>query len=178
MNAYDEAAYPYPTTYPGMSPYGDGGMYADGRSSRGYDRGRMDMDGPYMLRQEGGKPVMTPYAHHDMKSMPKKLTKEQYDEWMENIVNADGSTGPHWTEEQTKKVQAQKGLEKIDSKAFWAAMNASYSDLCDFFKKHNLNTDAVCEYTMAFWFEDEDAVGGGECNPEKLAAYYSAVVDK
>lgn len=125
-------------------------------------------------------------THHDMTvkigtehAAPKKLTEEQYKEWMRGLVNADGSTGAHWTIEQTYQVQMQKGLAKYDKHAFWAAMNASYSDLCDLFKKHDMDTaDAYAEYAVDFWFEDEDAVGDGKGNAEKLAAYYTAVVDK
>lgn len=125
-------------------------------------------------------------THHDMTvhigaehAMPKKLTEEQYKEWMRGLENADGSTGAHWTIEQTHQVQMQKGLAKYDKHAFWAAMNASYSDLCTLFRKHDMDTaDAYAEYAVDFWFEDEDAVGGGNGDAEKLAAYYTAVVDK
>lgn len=203
MDAYDGFGYPY-SPYIDYPMYNEAkmqdGTYKEREQGESYNSGGRDGrkeryggrsgggssdtynaqdEKMYMIRQQDGMPIVTPYAHHDMNSIPKKLTKEQYDEWMNGLVNMDGSSGPHWTKEQTKKVQQKKQLENIDECAFWAAMNATYSDLCEFFKKHSLDTiDAYCEYVIAFWFEDEDAVGNGQHNPEKLAAYYSAVVDK
>lgn len=201
----DSARFDVWDDYDGMPPYVDDRRGRDSRgrytSRRGgmrtgpynmpYDdhwpdrrrdgrRGRYDDydDEPYILRQENGKPIMTPYAAHDKNSIPKRLTKEQYEEWMHSLVNADGSSGPHFTMEQAKQVQDKHGMEHIDKMAFWAALNASYSDLCEFFKKHGINTiEAYADYTLDFWFEDEDAVGGGDGNAEKLSAYYSAVVE-
>lgn len=130
-------------------------------------------EGEMMYSEQGHKYSGAGYA------TPKKLTEQQYKEWMRDLVNADGSTGPHWTIEQTQQVQNQKGLTQYDKHAFWAAMNASYSDLCTLFKKHGMDTaDAYAEYAVDFWFEDEDAVGGGNGDAEKLAAYYTAVVEK
>lgn len=163
--------------YPDMPGYSDrdrmGGMDRDGRQD-----GRMGYgdDEPYMLRQENGKPRMTPYAMHTG-TIPKKLTEDQYKEWMRDLVNADGTSGPHWTMEQTKQVQQKNGMTDVDPWVFYVAMNASYSDLCEFFTKHGLNDPkAYAEYVEAFWLDDEDSVGGGDPKA-KLAAYYSSVVE-
>lgn len=171
--------YGYPTYGPnrgGMYPGGVPG-YAD-RDRMGRDdvrRGYGD-DEAYILRQEDGKPRMTPYAMHTG-TIPKKLTEEQYKEWMHGLVNADGSSGPHWTIEQTKQVQQKSGMTDVDSTVFWVAMNASYSDLCEFFTKHGINDPmAYAEYVEAFWLDDEDSVGSDDPRA-KLAAYYTAVVE-
>lgn len=135
-------------------------------------------DNLYMVRQENGIPMITPYNRHEKGMIPKKLTDEQYKEWVEGMTNADGTKGPHWTKEETKKLQEKKGMTEIDPCAFWAAANAAYSDMCKFFKKYGIDTaDAYADYVKTFWFEDEDAVGGGKGNTEKLAAYYTAVVE-
>lgn len=132
----------------------------------------------YIMRQDGGKAYFEPYNAAGG-TIPKKLTNVQYGEWVTDLVNADGSAGEHWTKEQTKEVQRKHGYTDIDETAFWAAMNISYSDLCGFFKKHGLdNPDTYAEYAVEFWFEDEDAVGGGNGGAEKLAAYYHSVVDR
>lgn len=150
----------------------------DRRMGETYDE--YDPNNTYMVRQQNGHPIVTPYAKYEKGIAPKKLTKEQYEEWVEDMVNADGSSGAHWTIEQTKQLQKKKGYEEVEPYAFWAALNATYSDLCDFFKKHNIdNADAYADYTMDFWFEDEDSVNQGEPNnPAKLAAYYWHVVEK
>lgn len=172
----DEGDYPWERPYYMMN---DGKReYSADRFKRedGRDDGRDDE--MYMLRQKDGMPIMTPYNAHDPHDIPKKLTKQQYEEWMKGIVNADGSQGPHWTKEQTKQIQQKKGLTDIDDTAFWAAMNASYSDLCEFFARHGLNQpETYADYATIYWFEDEDAVGEGNGNQEKIAAYYTAVVE-
>lgn len=171
--------YGYPTygpnrggMYPGVMPgYSDRDRIGRDDTRRGYGD-----DEAYILRQEDGKPRMTPYAMHTG-TIPKKLTEEQYKEWMHGLVNADGSSGPHWTIEQTKQVQQKAGMTDVDSTVFWVAMNASYSDLCEFFNKHGINDPmAYAEYVEAFWLDDEDSVGSDDPRA-KLAAYYTAVVE-
>lgn len=171
--------YGYPTygpnrggMYPGVMPgYYDRDRMGRDDASRGYGD-----DEAYILRQEDGKPRMTPYAMHTG-TIPKKLTEEQYKEWMHGLVNADGSSGPHWTIEQTKQVQQKAGMTDVDSTVFWVAMNASYSDLCEFFNKHGINDPmAYAEYVEAFWLDDEDSVGSDDPRA-KLAAYYTTVVE-
>lgn len=174
----DEGDYPWERPYYMMND--DKREYSADRFKRedGRDDGKDKDDGMYMLRQKDGMPIMTPYNAHDPHDIPKKLTKQQYEEWMKGLINVDGSTGPHWTKDQTKQIQQKKGLTDIDETAFWAAMNASYSDLCEFFAKHGLNQPEIyADYVTVYWFEDEDAVGGGEGNQEKLSAYYTAVVE-
>lgn len=192
----DEYPYEFPWEYPyymmndGRNPMrdGDSRMGTDKREYSGEKRTRENGkdgshvnggdDSMYMLRQQNGMPIMTPYNAHDPHDIPKKLTKEQYKEWMNNIMNADGSSGPHWTVEQTKVVQQKKGVSDVDEYAWWAAMNAVYSDTCEFFAKKNMNNiDTYADFAKLFWFEDDDAVGGGDHNAEKLAAYYTAVVE-
>lgn len=161
---------------------GRGDMRGDSREKmrgyRTYDAYDGDDDDMYMVRQENGMPVVTPYNEFKKGMVPKKLTDEQCKDWVEGMSNADGTTGPHWNKEQAKQIQEKKGMQEIDPCAFWAALNASYSDLCEFFKKYGISTpDAYAEYTKAFWFDDEDAVGGGKGNSEKLAAYFYSVVE-
>lgn len=151
----------------------DGG---DDRMGMEWDYDNYDPDQTYMLRQENGKPQMTPYAMHTG-TIPKKLTEDQYKEWMRDLANADGTSGPHWTMEQTKQVQQKANMTDIDPWVFYVAMNASYSDLCEFFKKHGLDDAmAYAEYVEAFWIDDEDSVGSDDPRA-KLAAYYTSVVE-
>lgn len=163
---------------------GDGGRTGSRGNPGGgrmttYDDWDEDKHGDrYMVRQENGVPIITPYNEWKQGMIPKKLTEEQYREWAGSMTNADGTTGPHFTKEQAKQIQEKKNMQDIDPVAFWVALNASYSDLCDFFKKYGINTlDAYADYAKAFWFEDDDAVGGGKGNAEKLAAYFHAVVE-
>jgi len=90
--------------------------------------------------------------------------------WTDCMMNADGTTGPHWTLDKTKQIQAQRKIGGSPL-TFYAALNATYSDLCEFFKKYGISTmDAYVDFVKAFWLNDEDAVA------DKVGAYYRAVV--
>lgn len=96
------------------------------------------------------------------------FTKEMADSWTKGMQNEDGSTGPHWTLDQTKQVQAQKGIE-CDPMEFYAAINMVYSDYGKVAKKLGVNTiDFYADMAKAF-LHDKDA-------PEdKLARYYEYI---
>lgn len=99
-----------------------------------------------------------------------KLTKDIADTWTREMQNADGTKGAHWTMDQARQVMTQKGLN-CDPLEFWVALNATYSDLCESAKKHNVNTvDYYVDTAIALWLKDKDAV------EDKLAAYYEYVV--
>lgn len=99
-----------------------------------------------------------------------RLTPQIAKEWANEMENEDGSQGPHWTLEDTKKIQAGRNIE-ADPYAFWVALNATYSDLCMFFKRYGISrVDAYVDYVKTFWLEDKDAVS------DKLLEYYKHVV--
>ena len=89
--------------------------------------------------------------------------------WMQNLKNEDGTTGPHWTKEQTTQAMQQRGID-LDPTRFYITMNMMYSDYCNAAKAIGCsNMDFYVEMAKAF-LEDGDAV------PDKLAAYYENVV--
>ena len=91
-------------------------------------------------------------------------------EWTSKMENEDGSTGPHWTMEQIKKVMEQRSMTG-DPVEFWVAMNMMYSDYCKVAKKLGVNSvDFYAEMAKAF-LEDKDAGAS-----DKLMAYYENVV--
>lgn len=112
-------------------------------------------------------------GHHMMhKEKGGQLDRETAESWVENMKNEDGTTGAHWTMDQTEQVRRQKNLD-CDPVEFWTAMNAAYSDLVKIAKKYNVNNmDYYVDYVKTFWFGDHDAV------PHKLAAYYESIVQK
>ena len=56
------------------------------------------------------------------------LTKEMAQKWASSLRNADGSTGPHWSIDQIKRVMAQMNIGG-DPRRFWIAMNEVYGSL-------------------------------------------------
>lgn len=99
-----------------------------------------------------------------------QMTDQVAREWVERMENEDGTTGPHWTREQTDRVREQHGITNIDPVEFWATMNMMYSDYVGAAKKLGVNNiDFYVCMTKAF-LNDKDA------GPDKLMAYYNNVV--
>lgn len=98
------------------------------------------------------------------------FTRQMAEEWTSNMENRDGTKGPHFSQAKVQELMQQYGIDQDPTK-FWVALNATYSDMCAFFRKHNINTiDAYLDHTLDFWFRDQDSVD------DKLSAYYTHVV--
>lgn len=138
---------------PGYTLARNGGYAEPTKTTRpiGFERG----DAPYM---GGAESNVSP--HFDM---------QMAQEWTRRMQNEDGTTGPHWTIDQTNKVMEQRGVNE-DPVKFWAAMNMIYSDFVNVAKKLGIsNVDFYTEMTRAF-LDDKDVSG------DKLAKYYEYVV--
>ena len=99
------------------------------------------------------------------------FTEADAHEWTARMKNSDGTTGPHWTVEQTTAVMRARGLH-YDTAVWYATMNMIYSDYFEIAKKHGVNTvDFFADMADAF-LADEDGPGAGE----KLTRYYEHVV--
>lgn len=102
---------------------------------------------------------------------PVVMDKQMAHEWLSHMENVDGTTGPHWTMEQTKKVMAQKGIQ-CDPVMFDLAMNMMYSDYNKVAKKLGMNnTDFYACMAEAF-LTDPDSIPPAE----KLGNYYEYIV--
>lgn len=103
--------------------------------------------------------------HHEA-----KMDEHTARKWAAMMENEDGTTGPHWSMEQVKKVIEQRGMPG-DPVEIWVAMNMMYSDYCKVAKKLGVNTmDFYAEMARAF-LDDKDAGV-----PDKLTAYYEYIV--
>lgn len=131
---------------------------------------------PYMLRQENGKPIITPYAKHDKMMIPKKLTDEQIEHWMKEIVNEDGSTGAKWTKQQVEELAKKAGIDykEYGIEALYAATNMVYSDYCAVAHDAGVNNAEFYVKLADAFLNDEDFDGDGR---EKLSIYYHEVVE-
>lgn len=92
--------------------------------------------------------------------------------WARNMENADGTTGAHWTMEQTSAVADSMGIpHDIPRWAFGVAMNMMYSDYYDVAMKYGQNRpEFYAELAKAFLL-DKDA----PAPVEKLMAYYEHI---
>lgn len=94
-----------------------------------------------------------------------RLTSYEVSEWMESMVNEDGTTGGHWTVAQTNTIP-----HTIPDECWNAAMNMMYSDYYGVAVAHSVNSvDFYADMAKAF-VEDKDA------SDNKLAKYYCYVV--
>lgn len=134
----------------------------DYRSAAGYD----DMD--EMSYRQGEK--MNGYGRSTVAG-PVVMDKQMAHEWLEHMENVDGTTGPHWTMDQTKKVMTQKGIQ-CDPVLFDLAMNMMYSDYNKVAKKLGMNnTDFYACMAEAF-LTDPDSIPPAE----KMGNYYEYIV--
>lgn len=113
------------------------------------------------------------HGHHDE---PETATfdRETAMQWAANMQNADDTTGPHWTMEQTTAVAESMGIQApvVPRWAWGVTMNMMYSDYCMVASKYGVNNaEFFADMARAFLF-DKDAEGPGE----KLAAYYHSIV--
>lgn len=145
----------------------DGGRMIgfDGGDMRGGYRmeahyGREDELGKYRKQKQG-------HAHSDGGGFDRKKAQE----WTREMKNADGSSGEHWTFEQTSQAMKQRGVE-CDPVEFYATMNMLWSDYGAVAKKYGVDKlEFWAELSKAFLM-DEDAEEG------KLELYYECIVGK
>ena len=105
-----------------------------------------------------------------------EFTREDAEAWNKRMVNEDGTTGGHWTVEQTDAVAEAVGVrfEHVSPYCWNAAMNMMYSDYYKAAEKYQVSTPTFyAELAKAFLF-DADAVSPRH----KLGAYYKCIVDR
>lgn len=117
---------------------------------------------------------MVDAAQHTMCGGSSEMTKSDAEAWVAHMANEDGSTGAHWTMEQTNAVAESMGIswDRVKPWAWWATINMMYSDYGEVAMHYGVSTpEFFAELAQAFLF-DKDGPG-----PEaKLAAYYHGIV--
>lgn len=107
-----------------------------------------------------------------MESEASTFTEDDARRWTEHMENDDGTTGPHWTLEQTTAVANSIGVH-VDPWVWYAALNMEYSDNFEVAQKYGLDRpEYYADLAKAFLFDKD---GGG---PEtKIAGYYHGIVE-
>ena len=96
------------------------------------------------------------------------LSYDEAEEWCDNMINADGTKGCHWTLEQTQDVAKQRNIN-CDPNDFYAAMNMMYSDYCMIAKSYGIDTANFYADLAAAFLTDKDAV------PGKIVEYWETI---
>lgn len=103
-----------------------------------------------------------------------ELDRSAAEMWVSRMENEDGSTGAHWSMEQTTALGDGLGLswESFSPWCWWVTVNMMWSDYYSVASHFGVATpDFFAELARAFLC-DKDAVGA----KEKLSAYYCGIV--
>lgn len=174
----DDDGYPWERPYYMMN---DGKReYSADRFKRDDERSRDGMnkdDGMYMLRQKDGMPIMTPYNAHDPHDIPKKLTDQQYDEWMKSVENEDGTDQAHWSKQQVEAELKKASIDynKLGLSTWWACVNMMYSDYCEVGESFGVNKPMFYIKLAEAFLDDSDFPGTD--GREKMSIYYHTIVN-
>ena len=109
---------------------------------------------------------MQPEEHH---AGGHAFTKDEAMEWTRQMKNEDGTTGPHWSMEQTEQVRKQRNID-CDPVQFYAAMNMVYSDYCKVAEKVGASSMDFYAYMAKAFLDDKDAAD------DKIGRYWACVV--
>ena len=102
-----------------------------------------------------------------------EFDRETAMQWAERMQNADGSTGPHWTMEQTTAVAESMGIQApvVPRWAWGVTMNMMYSDYYPVAVEFGLNRPEFYAALAKAFLIDKDGPG-----PErKLMEYYEHI---
>ena len=159
------------------------------RYGRNYDDARRAKEG----RREYQDGYMSGY-NYDRREMPRERREgrsyEDWDEmddddrhkaklndynpweWAKDMKNTDGSSGAHWSMEDTETVRKARNINDCKPEDFWIAMNMMYSDYQGVAKKYGIDKPEFYADMAKSFLTDKDSKQGRE----KLEAYYEYVV--
>ena len=100
-----------------------------------------------------------------------EFTEDDAKAWTAKMENEDGTTGAHWTMEQTDAVANVAGVH-VGKLTFWACLNMMYSDYYSVAAKYGLDRPEFYADLAKAFLMDKDA-GGAEA---KMAEYYHGIV--
>lgn len=108
----------------------------------------------------------------EMQSMIRKkfdFTPEKAEHWLLHMQNEDGTTGAHWTLEETNQYKP----DDVSEYCWECVMNMMYSDYYSVAIAYNVNIpEFYADLARAFLF-DKDA----KSPKDKVSAYYNCIVD-
>lgn len=159
------------------------------RYGRNYDDARRAKEG----RREYQDGYMSGY-NYDRREMPRERREgrsyEDWDEmdddgrykaklndynpweWAKDMKNTDGSSGAHWSMEDTETVRKARNINDCKPEDFWISMNMMYSDYQGVAKKYGIDKPEFYADMAKSFLTDKDSKQGRE----KLEAYYEYVV--
>lgn len=99
------------------------------------------------------------------------MTRETAEEWTHAMKNADGSTGEHWTYEQTEQVRKHQAAH-CKPVEFYVTMNMLWSDYGKVAEKFGVNN-------VDFWAALSEAfLNDADAAPDKVENYRRYVAER
>lgn len=101
------------------------------------------------------------------------FTRAEAEKWAAGLVNADGTTGPHWPIEQTAALADSMGItqEQVPPWCWWITVNMMYADYGEVALHYGIKTGGFFgELAQAFLFDPN-----GPGYRDKLSAYYFGI---
>ena len=104
------------------------------------------------------------------------FTQADAEKWAQHMRNTDGSSGAHWSMEQTSSLAESLGVsrETVSPWCWWIAVNMMYSDYYDVAVDFGVNRPEFYAALAEAFLMDKDGPGP----EEKLCAYYRGIVRK
>lgn len=104
------------------------------------------------------------------------LSKDEAKRWAARMENADGTTGPHWTMEQTTAVAESMGIQAsvVPRWAWGVTMNMMYSDYYAVAMEFGVNRPEFYAALAKAFLMDKDA----PAPEEKLCEYYKHIASR
>lgn len=128
------------------------------------------MDASHQNRDEMEHRTSTKKPGHSGSDV-QPMNREKAQQWVRKMKNSDGSTGEHWSFDQTYQLMKQRNID-CDPAEFYATMNMLWSDYGKVAEKFGLTgVEFWAELSKAFLM-DKDAEDG------KLMLYYECIVKK
>lgn len=168
----------------GTGPYGIGGRRYYGRDramdERDYDYGYEDERG---YRMEDGNHYVNGYLRRDYGYDRRRdygedeLTESDMEKWKRDLVNDDGTRGPHYTKEQAERIARLVGVspDEFGKGVFEMALDKAYSDGCKVARKYNVDRPEYYGDLALAFLKDKDYDG---TPAEKLYTYYKCIAEK
>ena len=105
-----------------------------------------------------------------------RLSVDDAIKWTLHMENADGTTGPHWTMEQTTAVAESMGIQApaVPRWAWGVTMNMMYSDYYPVAMEFGVNRPEFYAALAKAFLMDKD----GPEPEEKLCAYYKHIASR
>ena len=126
------------------------------------------------MAQEAQRKKLGKKEHAEKEGITEQLKTTDQMKWVQKMKNSDGSTGEHWSFDQTYQLMKQRNID-CEPAEFYAAMNMLWSDYGKVAEK--FGADLILIETMTDSYETKAAVLAAKENCD-LPVFVTCVYDE